>query len=75
MLLSGDRARGWLAQQADTVDSLYTTIGGDYTGEDGKTFEILNVNDRAILADAVTCIQDLRKRLSEAEEKLANKTA
>lgn len=50
--------RGFLAQQADTVDDIYTFQTGEQE-VDGEMINILNVDQTAILADAVTTIQEM----------------
>lgn len=56
--------RGFIAQQADTVDKVYT-----YQGEeqeiDGEKFRVMNVDYVAIIADLVASVQELRQELKE----------
>ena len=55
---TGRRRRGWIAQQVDTVDPMYA-----YLSEG-----LLNTDDRAILADLITTVQELRQRVAELED-------
>ena len=56
--------RGFIAQQAETVDKVYT-----YQGEeqeiDGEKFRVMNVDYVAIIADLVASVQELRQELKE----------
>lgn len=56
--------RGFIAQQAETVDEVYT-----YQGEeqeiDGEKFRVMNVDYVAIIADLVASVQELRQELKE----------
>lgn len=56
--------RGFIAQQADTVDKVYTYQ--DVEQEiDGERFRVMNVDYVAIIADLVASVQELRKELRE----------
>ena len=56
--------RGFIAQQAESVDTVYT-----YQGEeqeiDGEKFKVMNVDYVAIIADLVASVQELRQELKE----------
>ncbi|WP_349043436.1 phage tail fiber protein [Brucella melitensis] len=60
-IVTGERKRGWLAQQLDTIDPLYTYLTTTAEGS------LLNTNDRALLADVITELQALRQRVKELE--------
>lgn len=51
--------RGYLAQQMGEIDDMYVFEGGVAVADDGTEFEILNVNDKAVMADMITLIQEL----------------
>ena len=56
--------RGFIAQQAETVDKVYTYQ--DVEQEiDGERFRVMNVDYVAIIADLVSSVQELRKELRE----------
>lgn len=56
--------RGFIAQQAETVDEVYTYQ--DVEQEiDGERFRVMNVDYVAIIADLVASVQELRKELRE----------
>lgn len=56
--------RGFIAQQAETVDNVYTYQ--DVEQEiDGERFRVMNVDYVAIIADLVASVQELRKELRE----------
>ncbi|NWC63766.1 tail fiber domain-containing protein [Cedecea sp. P7760] len=59
--------RGMLAQQMDGIDPLYTFTEGKASDDDGKEFEVLNVDQTAVVADLVLVVQSLRKRVQELE--------
>ena len=61
------RRRGFIAQQADTVDTTYTFMGGEQE-IDGEKFQVMNVDYVAIIADLVSSVQELRKQLSDLME-------
>lgn len=57
-MICDDRVRrGFIAQQADTVDELYTFQGSEMD-VNGEKIKILNVDQTAIMADMVTTIQE-----------------
>ncbi|WP_447402180.1 tail fiber domain-containing protein [Klebsiella variicola] len=62
------RRRGFIAQQADTVDTTYTFMGCEQE-IDGEKFQVMNVDYVAIIADLVSSVQELRKQLNELTEK------
>lgn len=68
--------RGFLAQQMGEVDDMYVFESSIPTGEDedGNVFNILNVNDRAVMADMITVMQQMQERIIELEEKLSSLT-
>lgn len=56
--------RGFIAQQADTVDKAYTYQ--DVEQEiDGERIKVMNVDYVAIIADLVASVQELRQELKE----------
>ncbi|HIH9495514.1 TPA: tail fiber domain-containing protein [Klebsiella variicola subsp. variicola] len=61
------RRRGFIAQQADTVDTTYTFMGFEQE-IDGEKFQVMNVDYVAIIADLVSSVQELRKQLSDLME-------
>lgn len=69
---SGKRERGWIAQQAESVDELYVELGAK---QNDRAFQILNIKDRAIMADVVTCLGELLEKIETLEAKLANRAA
>lgn len=57
-MIGEDRIRrGFIAQQADTIDELYTFQGSEMD-VNGEKIKILNVDQTAIMADMVTTIQE-----------------
>lgn len=62
------RRRGFIAQQADTVDTTYTFMGCEQE-IDGEKFQVMNVDYVAIIADLVSAVQELRKQLTDLNEK------
>lgn len=60
-IATGERKRGWVAQQLDTIDPMYTYLTDNAEGS------LLNTNDRALLADVITELQALRQRVKELE--------
>ncbi|ENZ3701593.1 MULTISPECIES: tail fiber domain-containing protein [Klebsiella] len=62
------RRRGFIAQQADTVDTTYTFMGCEQE-IDGEKFQVMNVDYVAIIADLVSSVQELRKQLTDLTEK------
>lgn len=65
------RRRGFIAQQAEQVDSLYTFQSGDVE-IDGEKINILNVDQTAIVADLVTTVQEQSNCIEELKEELKN---
>ncbi|HHI3053694.1 TPA: tail fiber domain-containing protein [Klebsiella quasipneumoniae] len=61
------RRRGFIAQQADTVDTTYTFMGCEQE-IDGEKFQVMNVDYVAIIADLVSSVQELRKQLTDLTE-------
>ncbi|HBT4825070.1 TPA: tail fiber domain-containing protein [Klebsiella quasipneumoniae subsp. similipneumoniae] len=61
------RRRGFIAQQADTVDTTYTFMGCEQE-IDGEKFQVMNVDYVAIIADLVLSVQELRKQLTDLTE-------
>lgn len=57
------RRRGFIAQQADTVDTTYTFMGCEQE-IDGEKFRVMNVDYVAIIADLVLSVQELRKQVA-----------
>ncbi|HHG1859660.1 TPA: tail fiber domain-containing protein [Klebsiella pneumoniae] len=60
------RRRGFIAQQAEKADDLYTFLGIEQE-IDGKKFKVMNVDYTAIIADLVTVAQDLINRVDALE--------
>lgn len=60
------RRRGFIAQQAEKVDDLYTFPGIEQE-IDGEKFRVMNVDYTAIIADLVTVVQDLIRRVDALE--------
>lgn len=56
------RRRGFIAQQAEKADDLYTFLGIEQE-IDGEKFRVMNVDYTAIIADLVTVVQDLLRRV------------
>ncbi|MDA8500826.1 tail fiber domain-containing protein, partial [Citrobacter sp. Igbk 17] len=61
---SNIRRRGFLAQQMTNIDDRYTFFGGTATDENGDDFAVMNVDDRAVIADLVVVVQELRREIS-----------
>ncbi|MEQ0055743.1 tail fiber domain-containing protein [Klebsiella sp. JN_Kp127] len=61
------RRRGFIAQQAETVDSIYTFMGIEQE-IGGDRFKVMNVDYVAIIADLVSSVQELRKQVSNLME-------
>lgn len=59
--------RGFLAQQMGDIDPMYVFEGGTATDENGVEFEILNVNEKAVMADMITAIQALQQKVTDLE--------
>lgn len=64
--------RGFLAQQMGDIDSMYVFTAGKAEDESGTEFDILNVNDRAVMADVIAVIQTLQKKVTDLEKMLAS---
>ncbi|QIN92083.1 tail fiber protein [Phage NBEco002] len=62
-LSDGRKDRGFIAQEAQAVDELYA-FSGSMSG-------MLNLNDRALLADIVTVVQEQDRELAEVKAELA----
>ncbi|HDG7691125.1 TPA: tail fiber domain-containing protein, partial [Klebsiella quasipneumoniae] len=58
------RRRGFIAQQAEKVDDLYTFLGIEQES-DGEKFRVMNVDYTAILADLVLTVQELRQQVND----------
>ena len=58
------RRRGFIAQQADTVDTTYTFMGCEQE-IDGEKFQVMNVDYVAIIADLVSSVQELTKQVRD----------
>ncbi|WCF42012.1 tail fiber domain-containing protein [Enterobacter roggenkampii] len=67
--------RGFLAQQMGDIDSMYVFTAGKAEDESGKEFDILNVNDRAVIADMIVVIQELQQKVTALEAQAGNKVA
>ena len=65
--------RGFIAQQADMVDDVYAyqSAGGKTKDENGNDFEILNIDQTAIMADMVTTIQEQDAEIKSLKSELA----
>lgn len=71
-MIGEDRIRrGFIAQQADTIDECYTFSGSEMD-INGESIKILNVDQTAIMADMVTTIQEqdaeIKSLKSEVDE-------
>lgn len=64
------RQRGFIAQQMAYIDPFYVFEGGTGTDANGSTFEILNVNSKAVMADVVMVIQQLQGKVEALESEL-----
>lgn len=60
--------RGYLAQQMMEIDPLYVFEGGRSVDDNGKEFEILNVNDKAVTADLIIVVQQMQEKLAVLED-------
>lgn len=69
--------RGFLAQQMGEVDEMYVFESSVSTAKDadGNEFNILNVNDRAVMADMIIVIQALQQKVTALEALVGNKVA
>ncbi len=64
---SGRRERGWIAQQLDGIDPLYTYQSGRCDAEDST--DILNVSSNSIMADLIAEVVQLRLELEEIKRR------
>lgn len=69
MLSKDYRQRGFIAQQLNTIDPIYTFYGGDTEDVNGERFYILNVDHMAIIADLVSTVQSLKDEIEELKRK------
>lgn len=60
------RRRGFIAQQAEKADELYTFLGIEQE-IDGEKLRVMNVDYTAIIADLVIVVQDLIRRVDALE--------
>lgn len=58
------RRRGFIAQQADTVETTYTFMGCEHK-IDGEKFQVMNVDYVAIITDLVSSVQELTKQVRD----------
>lgn len=61
--------RGFIAQQMNEIDETYTFFSGIAENEKGELFDIMNVNDRAVIADMIVVIQELQAKVEALESK------
>ena len=66
------RRRGFIAQQADTVDTTYTFMGCEQE-IDGEKFQVMNVDYVAIIADLVSSVQELKKQVRDLNKMVQTK--
>ncbi|MEG9888473.1 tail fiber domain-containing protein [Klebsiella pneumoniae] len=66
------RRRGFIAQQAEKVDPIYTFQSGDVEIE-GEKINILNVDHTAIIADLVLTVQELTKQVRDLNKQVQTK--
>ncbi|WP_413703052.1 tail fiber domain-containing protein [Raoultella ornithinolytica] len=64
------RRRGFIAQQAEKADDLYTFLGIEQE-IDGEKFRVMNVDYTAIIADLVTVAQGLLVKNQELERRIS----
>ncbi|GLZ94734.1 hypothetical protein KML002_00030 [Klebsiella quasipneumoniae subsp. similipneumoniae] len=64
------RRRGFIAQQAEKADELYTFLGIEQK-IDGEKFKVMNVDYTAIIADLVTVAQGLLVKNQELERRIS----
>lgn len=67
---TGIRKRGFISQQAETVDPIYVSYGGKTTDVNGEEYEILNLNDRAIMADVIVALQEARAEIKQLKDRV-----
>ncbi|HGP7837348.1 TPA: tail fiber domain-containing protein [Klebsiella pneumoniae] len=65
------RRRGFIAQQAEKVDPIYTFQSGDVE-IDGENINILNVDQTAIVADLVTTVQEQYECIEKLKGEIQN---
>ncbi|HBQ3151178.1 TPA: tail fiber domain-containing protein [Klebsiella quasipneumoniae subsp. similipneumoniae] len=66
------RRRGFIAQQADTVDTTYTFMGCEQE-IDGEKFQVMNMDYVAIIADLVSSVQELTKQVRDLNKLVQTK--
>lgn len=64
--------RGYLAQQMAEIDDTYVFFGGTATDENGDEFEIMNVNDRAVISDLIVVVQELHGKNEALESEVSS---
>lgn len=64
--------RGYLAQQMAEIDETYVFFGGKSTDENGEEFEVMNVNDRAVVSDLIVVIQELQSKNEALESEVSD---
>ncbi|QXV77406.1 lateral tail fiber protein [Escherichia phage DanielBernoulli] len=64
--------RGYLAQQMAEIDDTYVFFGGTATDENGDEFEIMNVNDRAVISDLIVVVQELQGKNEALESEVSS---
>lgn len=64
--------RGYLAQQMAEIDDTYVFFGGTATDENGDEFEIMNVNDRAVISDIIVVVQELQGKNEALESEVSS---
>lgn len=70
-MIGEDRIRrGFIAQQADTIDECYTFSGSEMD-VNGESIKILNVDQMAIMADMVTTIQEQDAEIKSLKSEVA----
>ncbi|UKM63208.1 tail fiber protein [Klebsiella phage P-K7R] len=70
-MIGEDRIRrGFIAQQADTIDECYTFSGSEMD-INGESIKILNVDQTAIMADMVTTIQEQDAEIKSLKSEVA----
>lgn len=70
-MIGEDRIRrGFIAQQADTIDECYTFSGSEMD-VNGESIKILNVDQTAIMADMVTTIQEQDAEIKSLKSEVA----
>lgn len=63
------RKRGFIAQQVDKVDPMYTFQGSEQE-IDGERMKVLNVDYVAIIADLVTTVQELTEEVKQLKQEI-----